>query len=136
MFQEEAIKEIDTTKEKMWSIWTDIKNWNQWINSVESSTLEGNFENGAKGSLKIIDGPTSSFTIVDIVENKSFICRSKVPLCTMDGGHEMKEENGKLKVKLYIKAYGPSTFIFKRAIKKDAKGMKTALEKLAELTEK
>jgi carbon monoxide dehydrogenase subunit G len=135
MFQVEDIKEIDTTKEKMWSIWTDIENWNHWINSVESSALEGNFENGVKGSMKI-KGRSSSFRIVEVVENESFICRSKLPLCTMDAGHVMKEENGKLQVKLYAKAYGPLTFIFKSAIEKEAKGLKTALEKLEELARK
>ena len=132
MYQEEVIKEIDTTKEKIWSIWTDVENWNRWI-GVEYSKLEENFENGAKGSSKAINGPSSSFTIEDVVENESFICRIKLPFCTVDGGHVMKEENGKIKVKLYMKAYGPLLFIFKGMIKKESKGIKTAIEKLAEL---
>jgi hypothetical protein len=135
MFKKEVVGEIDTTKEKMWSIWTDIENWNQWIDSVESSSLNGNFENGVKGSMKI-KGSSSSFTIVDVVENESFICRSKLPLCTMDAGHFMKEENGKLKLKLYAKASGPLTFIYKRALEKESEGMKTVLEKLAKLARK
>jgi hypothetical protein len=55
----------------------------------------------------------------------------------VDSGHELMEEKGKLKMKLYIKAYGPLTFIFKNFIKKNAtKGLKTAAEKLIGLARK
>jgi carbon monoxide dehydrogenase subunit G len=136
MVQEEAVMAIDATQEKMWSIWTDIPNWNQWIGSIESSQLEGDFGNGAKGSLKLVTGQKSSFTIEECVENEFFICRSKILFCTMDAGHEMKAENGKLNVKLYIKIYGPLSFIFKKPVRKQAKALQTALEKLAELAGK
>lgn len=136
MYQKELVMEIDTTKEKMWSIWTDIPNWNQWISSVESSSLDGNFENGATGSMTLVNGSKSKFTIADCVENECFICRSKFLSCTMDAGHEMTEENGKIKVKLYAKVSGPLTFILKHAVKKEAKGISIALEKLAELAGK
>ena len=127
--------EIDTTKEKMWAIWADIPNWNQWITSVESSSLDGNFENGAKGSMKLANGSKSTFTIAECVENESFICRSKFLFCTLDAGHEMTEENGKIKVKLYAKVSGPLSFILKYFVKKEAKGLQTALEKLEELSQ-
>lgn len=134
MYQTEGILEIDTTKEKMWDIWTDIPNWNQWINTVESSSSDGNFENGAKGSMKLTNGSKSTFTIAECVENESFICRSKFLFCTMDAGHEMTEEDGKIKVKLYAKVSGPLAFILKYAVKKEAKGLPIALEKLEGLS--
>jgi len=136
MFQVEAVMEIAATKEKMWAIWTDVENWGQWISSIKSAKLLYDFKNGTKGSLEYPNGQKFPFTIADCIENDSFICRSKLPLCTMDAGHEMKEENGKLKVRLYSKAYGPSLFIFKNAIRKESKGIEIALKKLAELAAK
>lgn len=134
MYKTESTMKIDTTKEKMWDIWTDIPNWNQWITSVEFSSLDGNFENGTKGSMKLANGSKSTFTLAECVKNESFICRSKFLFCTIDAGHEMTEEDDKIKVKLYAKVSGPLAFILKYAVKKEAKGIPTALEKLDELS--
>jgi hypothetical protein len=133
MIRAEEVLVMDCTKEKMWSIWADVENWNQWVGVLDSSKLNGPLENGTKGVMKTISGRKSSFTIDECAENEKLVFRSKILFCTMYGGHEMKEEDDKLSVKLYIDIRGLLSFVFKKAIKKEEKGLKTALEKLAEL---
>ncbi|MDR2172522.1 MAG: hypothetical protein LBP59_20470 [Planctomycetaceae bacterium] len=136
MWMEEFIMETKATKEKIWSLWIDVKNWNKWDDSVEYSSLNGNFENGTKGILKTLNGPKSSFIIIDCVENKSFTSRSKLPLCTMDFVHELVDENNVLKINHCIKIYGALEFIFKNIIGKNAaKNIQIAVKKLVTLAE-
>ena len=137
MWMEEFALETKAAKEKIWSLWTDVKNWNKWDDSVEYASLNGNFENGTRGALKTLNGPRSAFVLTDCVENKSFTSRSKLPLCTMDFIHELAEENNGIKVRHRIKIYGPLEFVFKNVIGKNAaKNMPIAVKKLIDSAEK
>ena len=119
MWREEYSLEIDTTKEIIWSLWADVRNWNKWNIGVEYSNLNGNFKNGTYGSVKTSNWSKAlflSFELKNCIENKSFIKRIKLPLCVIDFGHELIDEDQKLTLKHYIKIYGPLAFYYKKKI--------------------
>jgi len=120
MWTFEYFIETTASAENVWKIMTDVENWNKWIDSVEYSSLDGNFENGTTGTTKGVSGPKSTFCLKNVVVNKSFINQTKMPLCTADGVHEIINEDNGLKIKLGINMYGPLTFIFKRILAKEA----------------
>jgi len=137
MWKFEYFIETTASPSDIWKIWVDVENWNKWISSVEHSTLDGNFENGTFGTTKGTNGPKSKFCLKDVVENKSFRFKTKLPLCTSEGVHEIINENNALKIKLGIDMYGPLTFIFKRIASKEAtESIPIAAKKLVELAEK
>ena len=136
MWTNEFLMETKTPSERIWQLWADVENWKQWDDSVEHSTLDGKFENGTWGILKAIHAPKSTFRLENVVVNKSFTCRSTLPLCTMDFIHELIKENDGLKVKHCIRIYGPLTFLFKRIIGKNAaKGLPAAVKKLVDMAQ-
>ena len=129
--------ECKASEAKIWQILTDVENWKDWIGGIEYSTIEGSFENGTLITVKNIKAPKATNTLKDIVVNKSFTLQSKLPFCTMDGTHEIVNENDVLKIRLGIKMYGALSFIFISIFgKKIAKSLPIATKKLVELAEK
>ena len=119
MWQKEYVVEANTDKEKIWSLWTDVENWNKWNTGIEYSHLNGRFEKGAWGSFKTIVNMNPYyylFQLSECVKNKLLTIKIRLSLGAMEIRHEMTEENDKLKIKQYIILYGPLTFIHKRTI--------------------
>jgi hypothetical protein len=134
MWQVAYTAEAKSSAEKIWSLWSDVENWNAWDDSVEYSSINGKFENGTQGIVKNLNGPKSVFTLLNCVQNKSFTTRANLPLCTMDFVHELVEENGTLKVRHGIKIWGTLAFIFKNVVgKKAAKDLPNSVEKLCRI---
>jgi hypothetical protein len=137
MWQEETVLEINSKKGEIWSLWTDVKNWNKWIVGVEYSYLNGYFENGANGSLKTFIGSNSLFlffVLKNCIFNKSFIMEIKLTLCSMNIGYELIEEENRVKIKHYIKIRGPLTFIHKKHIGREIwERMPKSIKRLAEM---
>ena len=129
--------ECKASEAKIWQVLTDVANWKEWIGGIEYSIIDGNFENGTLITIKNIKAPKATNTLRDIVVNESFTLQSKLPLCTMDGTHEIVKENDVLKIKLGIKMYGALSFIFSGIFgKKLEKSLPIATKKLVELAEK
>jgi len=137
MWITEFSMECKASEAKIWQVLTDVANWKEWIGGIEYSIIDGNFENGTLITIKNIKAPKATNTLRDIVVNESFTLQSKLPLCTMDGTHEIVKENDVLKIKLGIKMYGALSFIFSGIFgKKLEKSLPIATKKLVELAEK
>jgi len=137
MWITEFSMECKASETKIWQVLTDVKNWKEWIGSIEYSTIEGSFENGTLITIKNIKAPKATNILKDIVVNKSFTLQSKLPLCTMDCTHEIIKENDELKIRLGVKMYGALSFIFRSIFgKKLANSLPVATKKLVELAEK
>jgi hypothetical protein len=140
MWQEEFVMETNSKKENIWALWTDVKNWNKWDASVEYSYLNGIFQNGTNGSFKSSNKQKPFYVfykLINCIPEKSFTRRTKLFLCTMDVGHELIDEDNKLKIKSYIRIHGPLTFFYKDGVGKDMwKKLPKSAKKAAELAEK
>ena len=133
MWMTEYSMESKVSEVSVWKVMTDVENWKKWVGGLEYSRLDSNFEEGIFGTLKNINGPKSRFCIKDVILNKSFIMQSKFLLWTMDGIHEITNENGVSKVKLGVRVHGPLTFIIKRLAGSAEKSLPIAAKKLIEL---
>ena len=140
MWQQEFETETNSTKEKIWDLWSDVTNWNKWNAAVEYSYINGNFQNGINGTFKLADGAESYFLfykLIDCIPNKSFTKRIKLAFCIIDIGYKLCEENSKLKINHFIKIYGLLSFIHKKTIGICmTKKMPVTVKKLVELAEK
>jgi hypothetical protein len=127
--------ESKASKVTIWKVMTDVENWKKWVSGLEYSRLDDNFGEGVFGTLKNLKGPKSRFCIKEVIENKSFIMQSKFLLCTMDGIHEITNENGLLKIRLGVRIRGPLTFILKKFAASAEKSLPIAVKKLSDLSE-
>lgn len=66
--------------DKIGQIWTDVPNWKQWDKGLKKAIIEGGFRVGTKGKLIPNKGPKSTFVISEIVPNKSYTFKTKIPL--------------------------------------------------------
>ena len=127
--------ESKASEASIWKVMTDVANWKEWVGGLEYSRLDGDFGEGVFGTLKNLNGSKSKFCIKDVIENKSFIMQSKFLSCTMDGIHEITNENGIVKIKLGVRIRGPLTFILKKLAGSAEKSLPIAAKKLSELAE-
>ena len=140
MWQVEYIIGTHAKKERIWTLWEDVRNWNKWNIGIEYSNINGNFEKGTYGSFKTVIMKKEfyySFLLINCIQNKSFICRVKLFLCILDLGHEMSEENDILTIRHYITLNGLLTFYYKKRIGVNLfKILNKSVEKLIELAGK
>jgi hypothetical protein len=87
MLISEFSKETKASEAKIWQIFIDVENWKEWIDGIEYSTIDGNFEDGTLVTIKNINKPKTSSPLKDVVVNKSFILQVKMPLSKVDFIH-------------------------------------------------
>jgi len=129
--------ETKASEAEIWQIFTDVENWKEWIDGIEYSTIDGNFEDGTLVTIKNIKKPESSSPLKDVVVNKSFILQAKMPLSTVDFIHEIVKDNDVLKVRFVVEIHGTLAFFFKAIFKKSVtKNLQYSAKKVVELAEK
>lgn len=67
------------SSDKIWQIWTDVPNWKQWDKGLKEAIIEGEFSVGTKGKLIPDKGPKSKFVISELLPNKSYTFKTKIP---------------------------------------------------------
>ena len=137
MLISEFSKEVTASEAKIWQIFADVENWKEWIDGVEYSTIDGNFEDGTMVTIKNIKKPESSSPLKDVVVNKSFVLQVKMPLSRADFIHEIVNDNDVIKVRFAVEITGALAFFFKAIFKKSVtKSLPIVAKKVAELAEK
>jgi hypothetical protein len=120
------------TKKQVWSVWSDVANWNKWDDDIESS--EGIFSNNATLLIKPKKGPQVTASIV-CEQDRSFTVRSKLPLGTkLEFSHFLTETPAGIKITHGVMIRGPLTFLFKYIIGKGVeKNLPCAMNKLLKI---
>ena len=74
--------ETTASQSRIWSLWSDVENWNKFDTLLEYSYLvEGaSFETGAIGYLKASGAPRTKFELIEVDQQSAFVERLKLPL--------------------------------------------------------
>ena len=110
--------ESQAPPEKVWGIWTDVPNWKTWDAGLKDASMKGEFKLGAKGKIVSLEGRTSKFKVVSLVEGQSYTIKTKLPLGSLYVTRHLKTENGTthfthevwfkgLTAGIFSKAFGP-----------------------------
>ncbi|MFN8835801.1 MAG: SRPBCC family protein [Betaproteobacteria bacterium] len=95
-FEEQVL--ISAPVEKIFALYANVNGWSSWDTDVKTSSIEGAFVSGANGTLEPSKGPKAKITFTEVVPNRSFTVKSKLPLCVMCFEHELSESQGNVKV--------------------------------------
>lgn len=81
--------------ERIWKIWTDVKNWKQWDVMLREALLKGSFQKNVQGVLIPEKGPRAGFTVTSCDPNFSYTVTTRLPLTQIHihrflGYHNMK----------------------------------------------
>jgi len=138
MLISEFSTEVKASEAKIWQIFTDVENWKEWIDGIEYSTIDGNFEDGTLVTIKNTNkSKLSSSPLKDVVVNKSFILQVKMPLHKIDFIHEIVKDNDVLKVRFAVEVFGTLSFFIKTVFRKGvAKSLPKVAKQLVYLAEK
>ncbi|PQJ09093.1 polyketide cyclase [Flavipsychrobacter stenotrophus] len=66
--------------EKIWQIWTNVPDWENWDKGLKDAQLFGTFMVGTRGTLIPDQGPKSKFIITEIVPGRSYTFKTRIPL--------------------------------------------------------
>lgn len=97
-YENVLIGEIDVNK--LWALYSNVSQWNQWDKSLEKSELNGNFVANSSGIMIMPNMPPLSFTIDTLEANKYFTNYSVIGEIKVEFGHYIIAlENGKVEIK-------------------------------------
>jgi Na+/melibiose symporter-like transporter len=83
------------TPEAIWRLWADVPNRTRWDDALERITLEGPFQSGAAGIVKLRGQPERRFEVVQCEPPQAYTDRFFLPLgAKMDWAHTISEVDG------------------------------------------
>jgi len=73
--------EITTASpEKVWAIWTNVPQWENWDTGFKNAEIQGDFKLNAKGFIYSLEGRKSKFKIVEFQEGQAYTFKTNLPL--------------------------------------------------------
>lgn len=87
--------ETNSLAEKIWQIWTDVPNWNQWDKGLKSAELQGDFAAQTKGFLMPDKGFKANFIITEVIDNQSYTFKTNVPFGALYVKRFLSKKEGK-----------------------------------------
>lgn len=98
----------EASPESVWERYTDVENWSEWSQKgVEESSLEGEFEVGAKGHSKAPHLPKGKFELVVVEPERAFVSKSKLPGATLTFEHAIEPAEGGTRISHAATIDGP-----------------------------
>ena len=75
----------------IWKLWSDVATWPDWDFGLESVTLDGPFEQGARGRLKPKGGPRFRYTLTRVETDVGFDDETRVPGAKIRFSHRIED---------------------------------------------
>jgi hypothetical protein len=124
--------------EAIWRLWADVPNRTCWDDSLERITLQGPFQSGAAGTVKLRGQPERKFEVVDTVPPQTYTDRFLLPLGgKMDWAHTISEVDGVRAVTFDVSVTGPTSPILAPVLKRILRReLPVTVEKLIALAER
>ena len=98
------------TPEAIWGLWADVPNRTRWDDALERITLEGRFQSGAVGIVKLRGQPERRFEVVQCVPPRAYTDRFFLPLgAKIDWAHTISEADGEHAVTFDVSVTGPTS---------------------------
>jgi hypothetical protein len=122
--------------EKIWSIWTDVKNWKNWDFGLKDAQIQGNFGKDAEGFLVPEKGPKTPFKVTNYKPNFTYTFTSKLPFAKLHVRRLMGYHNQKTIITHDIWIEGPlSAFWWQMLGRRYSKLLPRILEKVKQIAE-
>ena len=100
------------TREQVWALWADVPNRTRWDAALEYAKLDGAFQTGASGEVKLQGQPAIPFIITDYEPLEGYTDRFLLPLYgKMDWHHRLRETEHGLEVTFEVEVSGPTAFV-------------------------
>ena len=125
-------------KDAIWQLWADVPKRTRWDDSLEWAKINGPFQLGATGELKLKDQPIRKFEVTECEPKTRYTDRFFLPLgAKMDWLHSINEmPDGENEVTFRVEVSGPTAFILAPIMRHILKNvLPRTVEKLVTLAE-
>lgn len=97
----------------IWMLWADVPNRTRWDSDLEWARIDGSFQHGATGEVKVKDQPVRAFEIIEYEPTSRYTDRFFLPLGTsMDWHHTINElGDGRREVTFRVEVTGPTALV-------------------------
>lgn len=124
------------TPEAIFTLWSTVAHWPEWDEDIASAGLHGQFSLGSQGYVKPKGGPRATFTITEIMPNKSFTSVSHLPGARLLFSHALSREENHTLIRHTISISGRLAWLWSLLLGKSLrKGLQSAIDNLASLAE-
>lgn len=106
------------TSDSVWKLWTDINNWPQWHDDLDSCVLEGEFKVGNHFMLKPKGMKAVKIVLTEIDEGMSFTDCTAFPGAKMYDTHSLEETPEGLKLSNKLVVTGPLKWLWVKLVAK------------------
>jgi Polyketide cyclase / dehydrase and lipid transport len=95
--------------------WADMATWPEWNTDTAWVRLDGEFVEGATGSLKPKGGPKVAFTVARLTDHE-FVDVSRMPGGRITFAHHIEESQAGTRVDVSVDIDGPLGFVWRRIL--------------------
>ena len=112
VFVIEVTRKTTATREQIWALWADVPNRTRWDANLEYATLNGPFQTGSTGKVKLEGQPARKFLITYCEPLEGYTDRFFLPFYgKMDWHHTIEETEGGRQVTFKIDVSGLSAYL-------------------------
>lgn len=131
--------ETTATPKQVWLLWQDVESWSNWDHEIELFQLDGPFQSGTSGCLKMKDSPRLKIVLTHVEPFKMFVQETKLFLAKAISTQFINQVAGKTHVTFQVDIQGPLAFFWgwmlgsalKNKIPKEMDEMQKTLKALA-----
>ena len=117
------VKGLDAAK--VWSVWSDINAWPQWLDDVQTTRLEGEVTTGAKFLFQPKGGPKLTLELTAVEPGRSFVDMTRFPLARMYDAHDVIDHGDEIEIRSTVSIQGPLALLWRKVV---AEGVAASLE--------
>lgn len=99
--------------EAIWSLWADVPNRTRWDTGLVWARIDGPFQQGATGEIRLKDQPTRRFEVIESRPPSRYTDRFILPMGTSMDWHHWIDElgNNQRRVTFRVEVSGPTALI-------------------------
>jgi Polyketide cyclase / dehydrase and lipid transport len=97
---------------KIWQVLEDVENWKNWDREIESCHLDGPFQTGTSGYLKLKGSPRLNTLLTHVGPFSCFVQEAKLFLATAVMTHSIVHDSGQAKVTFQTEIRGPLALLY------------------------
>ena len=104
--------ETTATPINLWQVLQDVETWKDWDHEIELSHIDGPFQAGTHGSLKLTNGPLLKTLLTRVEPFTMFVQEAQLFLAKVVMTHSISQVAGKTHVTFQTEICGPLAFFF------------------------
>jgi hypothetical protein len=103
---------IQVPYSRVFAVNSDVGGWKTWDPGIKESSLEGPFASGAKGYVKLKNGPVIEIDIVEVINPEWIAVEARVKLCRIRYEQNIIPAGTETKVRCKVMLSGPLSSLY------------------------